>query len=373
MFNIQDKRVLIVSPEAWGDMRLSKHHYATTMAQMGAAVFFLDPCGTMAGKIEVHGPTGEGVTIVTPPGPVPGTRFLPRWLRAHMDTKLLERVAIACGGPFDILWNFDLYRFRSLESRKNATTRILHVMDLPMPKVAEEPARNADLVVAVSPSMLRGLEHISSRTLHVPHGIMLPEVWSKPSCRLPNGPHLGYLGNLNIRYLDTGGLLRIAKEHPDVSLHLYGPWQGAFGNPAPLAASILGEFQKLPNVVLHGPIPSSSIFEELSRMDLLLIAYDTKRYPTQIINSHKVLEYLLTGRAVLASHMSDLTDLDDLIAMAPPGVGIADEIDRVLCQLDELNSPERAARRRAHARTMTYGHHVRTILDRLDQLPPHAG
>ena len=40
---LTNKTILVISPQAWGQMYLSKHHYALTLAQLGNTVYFLNP------------------------------------------------------------------------------------------------------------------------------------------------------------------------------------------------------------------------------------------------------------------------------------------------------------------------------------------
>ena len=36
-------KVLLISPQHWGTMRVTKHHYAIELAKLGHEVFFLEP------------------------------------------------------------------------------------------------------------------------------------------------------------------------------------------------------------------------------------------------------------------------------------------------------------------------------------------
>jgi hypothetical protein len=43
MFELRNKTVLLISPERWGKMRVSKHHYAIELADRNCKVYFLEP------------------------------------------------------------------------------------------------------------------------------------------------------------------------------------------------------------------------------------------------------------------------------------------------------------------------------------------
>lgn len=42
-FSFNNKTILIISPEPWGKMMISKHHYALELAKLGNEVYFLNP------------------------------------------------------------------------------------------------------------------------------------------------------------------------------------------------------------------------------------------------------------------------------------------------------------------------------------------
>ena len=45
MSALTNKTILIISPQGWGDMFISKHHYAIELAKKGNTVYFLNPPG----------------------------------------------------------------------------------------------------------------------------------------------------------------------------------------------------------------------------------------------------------------------------------------------------------------------------------------
>jgi energy-coupling factor transporter ATP-binding protein EcfA2 len=55
---LKGKNILVISPEAWGKSKLSKHHYALTLAAIGNKVWFLQPPNALAYKVETIRPMG---------------------------------------------------------------------------------------------------------------------------------------------------------------------------------------------------------------------------------------------------------------------------------------------------------------------------
>jgi hypothetical protein len=357
------KRILLVSPEAWGEQKVSKHHYAQVLHDLGASVYFLGPASI--GAYGIRSADADLPAVVASPPLLRGLRFLPTRIRARIEARHLNRIAEICGGPFDILWNFDLYRFSSLVDRSNASIRLLHVMDLPVPAALHRPASNADAIALVSRSMEQHVPASSPRPLHVPHGAAVAHGRNEPPPSLAPGIRLGYVGNMALRYLDLRAFQTIAERHPGCTLYFIGPMGGHLGGHSSSQPKVWSALLSLPNVVWVGAVPSAAIHSWLNAMDLLLISYDSARYPQETAHPHKVLEYLQSGKAILSSHLRDYAYLDHLMLMMPPGVPISDGIDQALVSLAALNGPQIQEQRRAIARASSYETHVGAIAEQL--------
>ncbi len=359
------KRILIVSPEAWGPVRVSKHHYASTLMENGAHLFFLGPDSPTEHGIRIMAEETAQPALLFRTPPLRGMRFLPRAVRAWLEARQMKHLATAAGGPFDLLWNFDLHRFRSLTNRSHARERIVHVMDLREPAELFEPAGFADLVIVVSPSMAKGIENWEDRVLHLGHGWMQRE---RGTIELPSyspGIKIAYLGNLAMRAIAWDSIIGIAKSFPDVQLHLIGPLHGAFGDTTSIAPSIEKQLRALPNIKLIGPVPYDQVPDRLEAMDILLIAYDLERVGLKATSSHKLLEYLASGKVVLSSYLEDHDDLAGLVVMARPGESVMPYVKELLCHLPAHNAPELEAKRKAYAEAHSYMQKVAQVAERL--------
>jgi hypothetical protein len=234
-------------------------------------------------------------------------------------------------------------------------------MDLPVPSALERPASNADAIVLVSRSMEQYLPGTSPKALHIPHGTAVAQDVNAPVPDLRPGIRLGYVGNMALRYLDLGAFLSIARKHPECTIYFIGPMGGHLGGQGPSEPLIWSTLLAMPNVVWAGPVPSTSIPSWLRAMDLLLISYDSARFPNETAHPHKVLEYLQSGKAILSSHLKDFVAYDKLMVMMPPGRPISDGIDEALDALPFLNSSNEQEQRRTAVRGSTYEKHVGTI------------
>ncbi|NJO25249.1 MAG: hypothetical protein HC867_04930 [Bacteroidia bacterium] len=113
MTYLENKRILILSPQAWGTMFLSKHHYAVELAKKGNTVYFLNPPDEGHQQIKsVHIEEIKGydtLYLVTHRLFFPYNikfrfisffHFLMKWQ--------VKKILKAIGKPVDIIWSFDL-------------------------------------------------------------------------------------------------------------------------------------------------------------------------------------------------------------------------------------------------------------------------
>src|ERR1700761_9590989 len=111
---LSGKTILIVSPQSWGKMFVSKHHYAIGLAKQGATVYFLNPP-------DQENRQPKGAITISKSEEQDNLYFIEHrlsfpynikfhfialfhWLmRAHVK-KILKKI----GRPIDIVWSFDL-------------------------------------------------------------------------------------------------------------------------------------------------------------------------------------------------------------------------------------------------------------------------
>lgn len=65
----------------------------------------------------------------------------------------------------------------------------------------------------------------------------------------------------------------------------------------------------LPNCHLRGALGTSELANEMKEMDAFLLTYRTHPTESDLSNSHKLLEYLSTGRVVIASPLSEYDEV----------------------------------------------------------------
>ena len=103
--------VLMIAPEPWSHNFLSKHHYALALAQRNNKVFYLNPPGDKNQITEAV----PGIFVVDYKPGLRGINHLPKSLSAWFQRHDAQHIKDMIGGPLDLVWSFDPYRFQELK------------------------------------------------------------------------------------------------------------------------------------------------------------------------------------------------------------------------------------------------------------------
>ena len=367
--------ILVVSPNSWGDMRVSKHHYAVALAQRGNRVFFLNPPDARAQeRIKIEDVEGvEGLSTIT------YRPFVPFVIRFRLR-RLFDLIAAAhvrwllevIGHPLDAVWCFDSNLYSDLRWF-NAPLKIFHPVDQVALPHQMRVASTADVVLSVSDEILKNTRAYGTPQLRVEHGlapefVALAERRSRETTyRRHEALKVGYVGNLLMPYIDRELMLRIIAEHPRIDFHLWGPRSSSESNvgsdQSAEGTAFVRALEELPNVTLHGAVTPTALADQIDGMDLLLLCYAVTRDPNRGCNSHKILEYLSTGRVIVSNHVSDYADRPELIEMpsATAGGDLVELFDGALARITKLNAPEKGRVRREFALDNSYSKQIDRI------------
>jgi glycosyltransferase involved in cell wall biosynthesis len=170
--------------------------------------------------------------------------------------------------------------------------------------------------------------------------------------------HAVYIGNLDMRYLDVELLSGIACQFPDVQFHFVGGYE----KKSPLRRLAGG----LPNVTWWGKVDCKFIPSILEQTDVMLVTYKSSRYKDQA-SPHKVLEYLASGKVIVATYTDEYKDKRHLLEMVDTNSDFPAAFARVVANLDKYNSPDRQALRKEFARQHSYDKQLDRIFDLLQQ------
>lgn len=372
------KRILIISPQSWGNMSLSKHHYAIELAKRGNTVYFLNP----PGKVNTR---RKAAIDILPSGVAPDLWLIEHriwfpyrlkfhamplfhWLMKSHLAGMIKKI----GGPVDVIWSFDLgnvYPFRLFSGRP---VKIFHPVDEPLNQVAIDSGKGADIIFSVTKEILEKYSAFPAPGHFINHGVAeefstkVSAAWEKS---LPI--HVGLSGNWTRSDIDTACLLRIIREQPAVVFEFWGSYQLADsnigGNNSPDIEKFIRELQHSSNVILHGPIAPAQLAAELHRMDAFLICYDVRKDQSKGTNYHKVMEYLSTGKVIISNNITTYRERPDLIQMIQERDNndkLPDLFNAVIDEIDRYNADSLREIRLSYALDNTY----KKQIDRIEAL-----
>jgi glycosyltransferase involved in cell wall biosynthesis len=373
--SLRGQKILIVSPNEWGDMRVSKHHYAEALARRGNQVFYLNPPDSRArDRIRIEPVTGiPGLTVVTYRPFVPyAIRFRSRFVFNHLVDAQIHWLLGELGVRFDVVWCFDVNLYSDLR-RFRAALKIFHPVDQVSLPYQIDVAAHADVVLSVSNEILLRMRGHPTPQLRVEHGLGQDFIELAQRRLLEHGyrsrPPLkaAYVGNLQMPFIDRAEMLDVIAANEDVEFHFWGPRTGRESNLGTDSSGdgerFIAALEARRNVVFHGAVPPSKLAAELEEADLLLMCYDVQRDPNRGCNSHKILEYLSTGRAIVANHVLDYATRSDLMEMAS-GHGhpaVSDVFRTVVREIDERNDDAHREARLLYALDNSYDKQVERI------------
>jgi hypothetical protein len=342
--------VLVISPEPWEAQAVSKHHFARVLAESGRTVLFLDPPAPSAKKLEISDVEGvANLRVLRGPRVAPGLRFIWSGARRRLEKRWLVRAERLSNTSISTIWLFENSRFFDLRFA-GGRLKIYHQVDLNQDFHHLVAARTADVCLCTTDIIRDKLRSVRPDVHKIHHGaVVLDSSQNDPEIATAfgrPGKHAVCVGNLNIPYLDTATLSRLVEAHPGVTFHFVGE----FNRASPFYLESVGR----PNVVWWGRRDRGEIPGILEAADVLLVAYDAKRFRDQLASPHKVMEYLLSGKVIVASYTDEYKDKRNLVEMAGPGEDIDPVFERVIRSLDFCNAPARMVERRAFALQHSY-------------------
>ena len=357
------KDVMVVSPQPWSHIMVSKHHYAREVARIANRVFFLNPPESANSTSVRQSEVAENLFIVSHGLGFPsGLRFHLRGVFDYLMRRHVRKLIAATGLP-DILWCFDCNLYSDLRMFR-AGYRIYHPVD-PIPYEHQlRPAESADLVLSVSESILGRLTPRSENAHVVNHGLSPVYARSQtPAESLTDEERplrFGYFGNLTRPQIDHCAVSMIIEAHPDVEFHFWGPTEPV--DAASAVGAFLETLRRATNVKLHGSVTPEELAIQIRTQDGFLLAYNVDGVMTDNSNSHKILEYLSTGKVIVSKPISYYAEsqLIEMSADASPAA-FAMNFDRIKREIATFNSPDRQAARIAYALENTYSHQIERI------------
>ena len=382
MYSLSNKTILLISPQSWGKMFVSKHHYALELAKKGNLVYFLNPPGEkVAGSkdnicIEVSG-IHENLFLVNHHLSFPYNikfHFIGLFhllMQPHVK-KILKKIGIR---P-DIVWSFDLGNLYPFSFFPKESLKVFHPVDEPLNSTAINSARGAELMFSVTPEILDKYKGYPIPQHLINHGISEEFLQADPAHKNNNKIHVGFAGNLLRPDIDRRILLQIINENPEIIFECWGSYQVSEANLSGSVDENTKQFiyglQQSPNVKLHGTVSSPQLAKELQRMNAFLICYDVQKDQSKGTNYHKVMEYISSGKVIIANNITGYKTEPVLVQMVEerdhnnilPAL-----FKKIVGSLDNYNAAPLQEQRKKYATENTYGKQI----ERIEQILKTAG
>jgi len=363
-------------------MRVSKHHYALAMAKQGAKVYFVEP-PYLNNKAEIQLTNiheDDNLFVVSYRPIARGKRYLPRFAYDFFQKRQSRIILRAIGKP-DILLSFYPFMFQNLKWFK-ASKSIFFAVDLVGKELPGE-VLSADICFGVSRTICNQLS-TGGRHIHmINHG--LNDAFSKyatrqlnllnSSSRIQSSKTLtiGYFGNLMIGALDRNVMKQVIVQHKDMHFVFWGQFERNQDNMVAYESKEVWQFIEFlrasPNVHLKGPKESHELVKEIEMVDVFWLCYNNK-YDSQVdgSNSHKILEYLATGKPVISSHISAYQNSSLLYMLQEEDNSKFSSYFEDSLHKIQLEGNDLAQKRIEFALSNTYDQHLNTITRLITQL-----
>ncbi len=321
-------RVLIISPQHWGIMRVTKHHYSIELAKLGHDVFFLEPTEPTwklnQSSFKISDSDIERLKVIHQKINIPynlkfhSKRLYDWFIRNHI--KKLEKQI----GPFNLVWSFDIENSMPLKFFASEAKKIFFASDWPLQLEGVKAAKGAHLLVSIAQEILDQFPSTTgTKRLLLDHGVAecFIEAGKLPFVKSDDIIRIGMSGNFLRPDIDRQTLLEIIRNFNNIIFECFGSFEyinsNMGGGVDSQTSEFINELRESPNVILHGMLHPESLALELRRMDIFLICYDLERDYSKGTNYHKVMEFLCYRRPIVSNYVSRYKNVNLIYIQSP--------------------------------------------------------
>lgn len=353
-------------------------HYAAELAAKGNSVYFVNPPRQSSHKEAVYINDNIAIPHITIINTQPLKRGLllrhkfPGLYRQLLKT-YVKKIKAITGNTIDELWNFNPNMFiapKQFEAKKN----LLLIYDFYKGKHVEAACKEADAVISVSSLILDYYKKQGRPALLLHHGLansfasIAEEKLRKNNFVAQHSKKIkiGYTGNLLRQGMNTNLAQKIIANNPQLEFHFWGPQSikennvGGLLKDTQLNAVFLKFLEKCDHVFMHGVKAVKDLADEMQAMDAFMFLYCAKTDMNAASNSHKLLEYLSTGKVIISTPVSQYQN-SNLLAMSKDEADFESLFTRVVHSLPEFNSTELQKKRINFALENTYHAQIERI------------
>src|ERR1700722_243330 len=381
MFSLHNKTILLISPQSWGKMFLSKQHYAIELAKRGNKVYFLNPPNENISNQK------EVIEIIS--SDISPNLFLINhqlWFSDkikfhamslfHALMKIhVNKIKKKIPGVVDIVWSFDLGNYYPFYFFGKQPHKIFHPVDEPLNETAIHSAKGCDIIFSVTNEILEKYKNFSAPKYFINHGVSDEFLRSVDVNKLSGNPiHVGFSGNLLRNDIDREILQKIIAENENIIFDFFGSYKKSQtnigGDENSGSDKFISFLQSKKNVTLHGTLGQQMLAEQLHQMDAFLICYDIKKDQSKGTNYHKIMEYLSTGKVIVSNNVTTYKNEPDLVMMNDErenNLQLPSFFKKIINDLNHYNNSSLQQKRSAFAKNNTYQKQIDRIEQKLQE------
>jgi hypothetical protein len=342
-------------------MQISKHHYAKALAKLGNKVYYINP-PSLSGKFFEQKEVEKGMFVISYSPIFRGSHILPKSIFNLLIRFQIKLLYLFIGCTPDILWSFTSKVYYNL-SWFRAKYRIFHPMDQLNNEEAINIGKSVDIILTCSNYIVDELNVIDKPKLLVSHGVS-PEFINYPyrTWKKSDILNICYVGNLFFENLDRFTIRKIIQENESHHFHFIGATEPKNSNisawKSPESSEFVDFLKSAKNVTCYGAILSDEIPPYLEQMDAFLVCYKPNA-ENVISNSHKILEYLSSGRVVISTFVQHYKDSKYIQMLSSSNsdefMSLYDEVTR---NIELYNSEVLQEKRKGYAQLSSYDENV---------------
>lgn len=354
-------------------------HFAIELAGLGNKVYFVNP----PTKNNQPGRAVLNTQIEFPNIKIIDTRIFRRslffrhklfFIYELISARYIKTIKKIVGEKISEVWCFNPQVYVNLD-KFNAEKSLLLLYDMYQGKHVFKAAESAQYIISVSQLILDQFKNTKAPKLLLQHGLgkffadkadqkMAQQDFSKPGT---GKIKIGYTGNLLIAGMDIDAVIKVINQHQDKEFHFWGPFDlGVHNN---ISSGVLHTENRLfieflkrqENVFLHGVKSQSELVKGISEMDAFLLMYLPGKGLSQASNSHKIMEYLSTGKVVVSNFISNYAGSDLIEMVEEENEDLGELFNRVTAGLSFYNSEVKQKQRIEFALDNTYSRQVDRI------------
>jgi len=369
-------------------LHISKHNYAIEIANQNNIVYFLNPPNEnnqvkdyliteIDGYKNLYLINYKLITHRV----IDFLRFRVRLTQFYdfLLLRLIKKISKHNSIKFEQIWNFDpnLHGYFHMYP---ASKKIFFIADQIFNNSQTRAAKRADIVVSVAEEILSKFRIINKNCLLINHGLnrsyeafalknleKLSLIKFGSNEKIKKRIQVGYIGNLVMPFLDENILEKIVTKNQNMDFHFWGANDSKNNN-------LLSDFDsKIYNIVqsiknnchnafFYGVKKADEIVDELSKIDMFIYINNPYKDINGGANSHKILEYLSTGKVIVSTYLS-FYEKQKLLVMCMKGKEeeYSTLFKQTINSINNENDIEKQRHRIAFALENTYAKNIKKI------------